>query len=581
MARKIIHLDLDAFFCSVEERLNPALHGMSFAVGGRPESRGVVASCSYAARMKGVHSAMPMSRAIQLCPGLLVIPGRHDVYSSYSQQVMAQFHQLTPLVEQISIDEAFLDVSDLPESGFEIAKKLQEAIHKVPGLPCSLGVAANKLTAKIATDVGKAANRGPNPPNAIRVVPPGEEKSFLAPLPVNALWGVGPKTTDRLASLGIKTIGDLADLPETRLISWFGKNGRDLSRHARGIDDSPVSPAHETKSISQETTFERDVDDGDKLRQTLRGLSDHVGRRLREENLVASSIKIKLRWPDFTTLTRQKTLPQPVDQDNVIYTAALNLFETEWAKGKSIRLLGVGASGLSTPIRQLSLWDTPNEKEHRLLEAVDDLRSRYGNSIIQRGGTRGFSHELQSHASSQRHGPILNSYWVIPGRFLAGPYPLTSRDAEERQHFRLLLQSGIHTFINLTEPGEYNLPLYHSFLEEEGKSVSPSIQLYHRNFPIHDRSIPTIKVMQKILELVEATLADGSNLYLHCIGGRGRTGTVVGCYLVNHGYEGHAALDQIQAWRKNLPAGDYPSPETEDQVNMVLKWGGKIDIVAG
>ena len=194
---------------------------------------------------------------------------------------------------------------------------------------------------------------------------------------MKALWGVGPKTTSVLADLGIHTIGDLADYPEALLIAKFGKNGADLSRHARGIDDSPVFNDRSIKSISQETTFDQDVRDKAYLYQVLRSQVEAVAQRLRIQGLVASSIKMKLRWSNFTTITRQLTLSQPVDQDQVIYNAAQQLFDTAWQEGKLVRLLGVGASGLSQPARQLSLWDTPNEKEHRLLEAIDNLHSRY------------------------------------------------------------------------------------------------------------------------------------------------------------------------------------------------------------
>ena len=211
--RKIIHLDLDAFFCAAEELKDPSLRGTAFAVGGRPETRGVVSSCSYAARQHGVRSAMPMARAIRLCPGLTVVPPRHGYYSELSDQVMQRIGDLTPLVEPLSIDEAFLDVSDLPDPPREIAQRLQARIFEELHLPASLGAASNKLVSKIATDVGKAANRGPNAPMAITVVPPGEEAAFLAPLPVEALWGVGPKTAAHLNQFGIHTIGDEQPYP--------------------------------------------------------------------------------------------------------------------------------------------------------------------------------------------------------------------------------------------------------------------------------------------------------------------------------------------------------------------------------
>lgn len=384
MNRKILHLDLDAFFCAVEEQRDPSLVGKPFAVGGRPETRGVVASCSYAARNFGVHSAMPMARALKLCPTLIIVSSRHGVYSQVSEQVMERLRQLTPLVEQISIDEAFMDVTDLSDSGEAIARRLQALIHKELGLPCSIGVATNKLLAKTATDVGKASARKGSPPNAITVVPPGEEASFLAPLPVQSLWGVGPKTADRLRGIGATTIGELARVSEAELARMFGKNGYELAMHSRGIDDRPIITEHLLKSVSQETTFARDVLDETVLRRTLLELSESVGRRLRESSLAATTVKIKIRWPDFTTLTRQLTLANPTDQDSEIYTTALQLFENVWKRGKPVRLIGVGASGLGSPKRQLSFWDQGSQKERRLLDAVDQVRQRYGKDALRR-----------------------------------------------------------------------------------------------------------------------------------------------------------------------------------------------------
>jgi DNA polymerase IV len=385
MPRKIIHLDLDAFFCAVEELQNPELKGRPFAVGGQADERGVISSCSYAARVFGVRSAMPTGRALGLCPGLLIIPPHHRLYSEASQQVMDRLHQWTALVEQISIDEAFLDLSDLTEDVESLARRLQGEIRNSLGLPCSLGVATNKLVAKIATDVGKAANRSNQPPNAITVVAPGQETAFLAPLNVQSLWGVGPKTAARLAELGIRTIGDLTRWEEADLVKLFGKNGYDLARHARGIDDSPLVMEHGAKSISQEVTFSRDVLDPEALRRTLRDLAKTVGRHLRQERLCGSTIKIKLRWPNFTTLTRQVTLSQPTDQDEEIYNAALALLEKHRPPRQLVRLLGVGVSGISSPNRQLSLWDMGAEKNRRLQSALDELREKYGDDIVHQG----------------------------------------------------------------------------------------------------------------------------------------------------------------------------------------------------
>ena len=385
MVRKIMHLDLDAFFCSVEELQDTSLKGKPFAVGGRPESRGVVSSCSYAARQFGVRSAMPMGKALRLCPDLIVISSRHARYGEYSDRVMERINQLTPLVEQVSIDEAFLDVSDMPEDGLFLAKLLQSRIRQELGLPCSIGVATNKLVAKVASDVGKAGHRGVEPPNAITVVPPGEEARFLAPLPAQALWGIGPKSAARLSEMGIHTVGDLAKMPETALLEHFGKTGPELHRRALGIDNSPVASSGVVKSVSNEHTYDKDQREETVILKSLRQLSENVGGRLRKASLVGTVVQIKLRWADFTTLTRQVTLPAPTDQDGVIYKTAAELFQKVWREERyAVRLVGVGVAGLVAAQRQLSLWDGGLDREHKLLEAIDELRERYGTKIIQR-----------------------------------------------------------------------------------------------------------------------------------------------------------------------------------------------------
>ncbi len=393
--RKIIHIDLDAFFCAVEELRDPSLRGKPFAVGGSPTGRGVVASCSYPARQFGVHSAMPMSQALRLCPQLIVVRSRHSDYSAVSRQVMARLRALTPLVEQLSIDEAFLDVTGLDRPATLLARELQQTIREELDLPCSLGVATNKLVAKIANNVGKAQAGGDGPPNAIQVVPPGQEAAFLAPLPCEELWGVGPKTAARLHELGMETIGDMARFPEAELERLFGKHGRDLARRAKGIDERPVTTHREAKSVSQETTFRRDVSDGAELRQALRRLSEGVARRLQRKRLAGSTVKLKLRWSDFTTPTRQTTLRQPTDDAGQIYTAVLKLFEPLWRPGQAVRLLGVGVTNLDERPYQPRLWDMETEafrraeaayeKERRLRAVVEALEARYGEEVLRRG----------------------------------------------------------------------------------------------------------------------------------------------------------------------------------------------------
>lgn len=384
--RKILHLDLDAFFCAVEELQDPSLRGIPFAVGGKPDQRGVVSSCSYAARRFGVRSALPMSQAIRLCPNLLIRPPQFKAYREASEQVMTRLNNLTPFVEQISIDEAFMDVTMLPESAEVIARRLQAQINTELGLPCSLGIATNKLVAKIANNIGKDRAGKDAPPNAIMVIQAGKEAEFLAPLGTRELWGVGPKTAEQLAKLGLKTIGDIARYPETRLIRQFGKHGEELAQRAKGIDTRSVESEGETKSVSKETTFNVDLREAETLKRTLRSLSDGVGRQLRKSGLSGTTVKIKLRWSDFTTLTRQVTLPQPTQHDHEIYEAALELFIKAWPQGRAVRLLGVGVSGFEGGAFQTGLWDAPPAVQDTRLESVlDSLRDRFGEGVVKRG----------------------------------------------------------------------------------------------------------------------------------------------------------------------------------------------------
>lgn len=384
--RKILHLDLDAFFCAVEEQLNPDLRGKSIAVGGQPDQRGVVASASYPARKFGVRSAMPMSQAVHLCPDLIIVPQTFDAYRKRSKEVMDLLRDTTPYVEQLSIDEAFMDVTILNDTIDVIAGKLQIRINQELELPCSLGGASNKLIAKTANTVGKSRQPKDKPPNTITIIPAGEERNFMGKLPIRELWGVGEKTAEKLQSLGLRTIGDIANWSEQDLSARFGKIGRDLWQHANGIDHRAVEIDSETKSISKETTFTYDVRDETELKHTLRELSDGVGRQVRKSSLYGTTVKIKLRWSDFSTLTRQMTLNNPTDRDDEIYQAAEVLFEQFWVKNKPVRLIGVGVSGFADPHRQIGLWDDPQEEEHadRLQSTLDDLKDRFGDSTIRR-----------------------------------------------------------------------------------------------------------------------------------------------------------------------------------------------------
>ena len=348
--RAIIHLDLDAFYAGVEILENPELEGKPVLIGGHPEGRGVVAAASYAAREYGVRSAMPMSRALVLCPEAVILPSRFRVYGDYSRRVMAILREATPLFEQMSIDEAYLDVTEqVPawEAAIDLARELQRRVREEVGLSASLGVASNKLIAKIASDHDK--------PGGLTVVRPGQEQSFLAPLSVRVLWGVGPVMAGKLAKLGVTTVGDLARLPEEDLRSRFGKHGAGLARQAKGIDRRPVITEHQVKSISQERTFRRDVADVQAMHEQLEKMSEQVARRLGKKDLVAGTIGIKLRYSDFTTFTRQMTLAVPTADAHVISQTASTLLEKNWRRGRPVRLLGVSARRLSEPAGQLPL----------------------------------------------------------------------------------------------------------------------------------------------------------------------------------------------------------------------------------
>ena len=348
--RAIVHLDMDAFYAAVEVLERPELAGKPVVVGGRPGERGVVAAASYPARAFGVHSAMPMARALALCPQAVVLPPRHHLYHEYSRRVMEMLHQASPVVEQFSIDEAYLDLTEQAtpwEAAIEVARQLQGRVRNEVGLSASLGVAANKLVAKVASARDK--------PGGLTVVRPGEEAAFLAPLPVHVLWGVGPVTAHRLADMGVATVGDLVRAPEGELRARFGQRGVELAHQARGMDERPVVTEYARKSLSQETTFVRDLRDAEPLRRQLWQLSQGVGQQLKEEGLAARTVAIKLRYADFTTLTRQMRLAVPTDDERVIYRAAAVLLRRAWQRGRPVRLLGVAGRDLSAPPAQLPL----------------------------------------------------------------------------------------------------------------------------------------------------------------------------------------------------------------------------------
>ena len=383
--RKILHVDLDAFFCSVEELLDPTLKGKAFATGGTSEGRGVVTSCSYAARLVGIRSAMPMQKALRLCPNLITVRGHYQDYSHYSNLLMKIFEKITPLVEPISIDEAFLDVSDLPQDARTIAVDIQMKIMTKTGLPCSIGAASNKLVAKMATNFGKSEHRKPTSPMAIKVILPGQEKMFLAPLPIGEMWGVGTKSEQILNENGLKIIGDIQCCQIKNLEKIVGNFATILKDRSLGIDNRPVGIDEKIKSISNERTFFDNLTSKPEVTAMIKDLSEKVGKRLRKRRLSGKTVRLKIRWPNFTTITRQITLDQPSNHDSVIFSSALALLEKEWVSGKGIRLIGVGVSKLESDIFQLSLFDKDFQKERSLLEAVDDLQERFGSNVIHKG----------------------------------------------------------------------------------------------------------------------------------------------------------------------------------------------------
>ncbi len=374
----ILHVDLDAFFAAVEQRDRPELRGRPVIVGGGgPNDRGVVSAASYEARVFGVRSAMPLRTAAALCPDGIFVPVDGKRYAAVSRQVMEILRRFTPRLEQVSIDEAFMDVSGtsgLFGTGEEVARRIKQAIADEVRLTASVGVAANRLVAKIASDLRK--------PDGLVVVAAGEEAAFLAPLPIERLWGIGPSTWRALADYGVRTIGDLAALPDDLLRRRFGTHGPELAARARGVGETEVGGHEAAKSISQEHTFDVDTGQWEVIERTLLALSEGVTGRLRADGLRASTVAVKIRDSDFATITRQRRLPEPTDLTDVIWRTALALTRRE-AHGMRVRLLGVAASGLSDR-QQLALFGTDDERRRRALGAADEIRGRFGPRAIRR-----------------------------------------------------------------------------------------------------------------------------------------------------------------------------------------------------
>jgi DNA polymerase-4 len=337
--RQILHLDLDAFYATVEALLNPALRGKPLIVAmGDPNTRGVVSTCSYEARKFGVHSAMPLREAKRLCPQAIVVPVRHKLYSEHSQRVMKLLREISPLVEQVSIDEAYIEIEG-ERDGTAAAREIQRRIHEELQLSCTIAAASNKLVSKIACNTVK--------PRGFIVIPEGEEAAFLAPLPVGKIPGAGQVTRAKLkAKWNVETIGDLARVPAAELRAEFGKHGAYLAEAAHGSDDSPIVTDRPTKSISQENTFDRDLRSREALEKYLDEMSERVARELVSEELKARTIVLKLRYADFTTITRQVTLRVPMADEAIIRKHARELLNQHWDTARAVRLLGVGVHNL-------------------------------------------------------------------------------------------------------------------------------------------------------------------------------------------------------------------------------------------
>ncbi len=381
--RVILHVDMDAFYASIEQRDDAALRGRPVIVGGTG-GRGVVAAASYEVRAFGVRSAMPMREALRRCPQAVCVQPRMSHYQAISRQIFGIFNEFTPLVQGLSLDEAFLDVTagaTLDGDGERVARQVKRRVRERTGLAASVGVAPNKLVAKIASDLEK--------PDGLVVVSAAEVNAVLDPLPVRRLSGLGAKTAARVEALGIRTLGELRVADAARLRTVFGRHAELVRQRAAGIDDRPVVPDRDEKQISAEETFDADIAEPARLRSELVQLADRIGARLRAKGLTASCVVVKIRRGDFATCTRQRHFEPPTQETQVLTTIALELFESWRASepGSALRLLGVGVSGLA-PASQLELFTVPQTTRNRQLDAtVDRIRERFGRVAVARAST--------------------------------------------------------------------------------------------------------------------------------------------------------------------------------------------------
>jgi DNA polymerase IV len=377
--RSILHVDMDAFFVSVEELEDPSLKGKPVVVGADPEGRGVVAAASYEARKYGVHSAMPIRTAKKLCPHAIFLRGHYAKYRDHSEKIYDVFGEFTPVVEMVSIDEAYLDLTGterLHGGALRAADRLIRTVKDRTGLNCSVGASTSHLVSKIASDQAK--------PHGLLHVFPGCEAAFLAPLPIRRMPGIGKVTEPELLSLGIATIGDLQTYGEERLKQRFGKYGEWLATKSRGEDIAAYQYEEEPKSISHETTFDTDTADVDEIERTLSYLAQLVARRLRDHGLFARTVGLKLRNARFRTVTRDVTLDEPTHLDSVIFEHVLRLFEQAWKRDEKIRLVGVRASNLERGVFQRNLLEAPaHSKLDRAMQAADKMRAKFGFHAVQ------------------------------------------------------------------------------------------------------------------------------------------------------------------------------------------------------
>jgi len=383
MARCIFHIDLDAFFASVEQALNPELKGKPVIVGGDPERRGVVASASYEARTVGIHAAMPSAKARRLCPQAIFIRPHFSLYKDASAKFMEIIGDFSPHIEPLGLDEAYLDVTGCEElygSPQKLALAIKERINKELNLTASVGIATCKVVAKIASDLSK--------PDGLLEIAPGEEQAFLNPLPIAKLPGVGKKTEQALKEIGITIIGELARLPLDTIKRQLGATGAVLHSYARGIDDREVKAPGEAKSISQELTFSHDTLDHNFLEANLHSLCQEVCQDLRSQNKRAKCVAIKLRYSDFKTITRQVTLKEASDVTCVVFATAQQLLSKALAQQeKPVRLIGIRISSLVDEGKQLTLFDSEMKKPEHLDKAIDKIRSKYGSTAIKTGNS--------------------------------------------------------------------------------------------------------------------------------------------------------------------------------------------------